>query len=689
MKMPFMRGMFILLALVITSGLVAGQGQSNEISVVGSAIVAPVLQALVDASEVEANVNVATTGTGSGLDTFCLGQADMTTANRPISADEDASCVTNTVDYVELLIGHHIVAVITHPDNTLADCLTSDNLNTIFAPSTEGQTTNWAQLNAENADTQLTVNLPNDDTVIYAIFDQLIGGDGLRTDASAFDTEADIIAAVGQDTGALGVVSLEAATAAGADVKILQLDNVDATGCVAPSAESVENRLYVTANSLFVYVNRASLSKPGLLDILNFAVGNEAAAVVTPLGITPPTTDAYATDQAVLQGTEISRPFSEETVDFEIPQGLIGQVNVGGAANGYTYVRTMSDAFIAVYTGVTIDINIEGEPAGFRRLCNGEIDIAIAYDDMSEEQAQNCDANNITTLTFDLGNQATVLVANTASDFLQCLTTDQIVTIWGAASGDTITTWSQVGSEFPEQDLTLFAPNAGNSFTDLMLIEASGTGIPNRVDTELNDDPLYRAAATANVEGALTYMSWPDYQQVLDNNQTNITLVSVDSGNGCVLPSPDTIGDGSYALSRPGKLIVNQAALAKIEVQSFLWYLESDDNYAALEANGFIGVSFSDLADFRSALQEGVTLAQQQAAAQAEVTAEPGAETTDEPEATSEATPETTDEAEPTEAATVEPTIEPTVEPTSEPTVAPTTEATEEATAEVTEESGG
>jgi phosphate transport system substrate-binding protein len=264
---------------------------------------------------------------------------------------------------------------------------------------------------------------------------------------------------------------------------------------------------------------------------------------------------------------------------------------------------------------------------------------------MSEEQAQNCEANNITPLSVELGSQATSLVANAASEFLQCLTTDQITTTWQATSTDTVTNWDQVSDDFPDLVMTLFAPNTGNSYTDLMLLKAAGeSNSLNRVDTELDDDPLYRAAATANVEGALTYMSWPEYQQVLSNNQTNIQLVSVDGGNGCVSPSQESIADGSYPLTRPARLVINQSALARIEVMSFVWFLMTDENYYLLDEAGFVGLSFADLADTRSSLQTAFNEASA-AALEAEATAEPGAESTAEPEATSESTLEATEEA--------------------------------------------
>ena len=649
-------GMIILLAHVFISGAAFAQGdaqavEDERITVVGSRIVARVFEGLADASGVEANLAVNVTGTDSGLEAFCSGQADITLANRPITADEDTICSSNGVDYVELLIGHEVLAFVSNPDNTFLQCLTAEQLNTIFAPSAEGQITNWTQINEEFADLPLGVHIPGEDSITFALLDEAVSGDGLREDAVSEDIPA-IIEAVAQDQGTLGAVSLAAAEAAAESVRILEVDSGAGAGCVQPSADNVEARAYTTADRLFVYANRASLDKSGLREVLAFAVSSEAASVVQSLGATPPTSAAYETNSAILAGAEDGRQFSVDTPAFAIPPGVSGQINIGGAANGFTYIENLSQNFNTLYPGATLNTNIEGQPAGFRRLCNGEIDIAIAYTDMSEEQARNCAANNITLLVLELGSQATVLVANGASTYLQCLTTDQITTIWGAASADTITRWSQVSEAFPDEAMTLFAPNAGHPATDLMLLTAAvESSNINRDDTEHDADPLYRAAATANVEGALTYMSWAEYAQVLDSNQQNILLVSVDAGNGCVTPNPESITDGSYPLARPGKLIVNQSALARVEVMSFLWYALSDENLQALEDAGFQGLTFGDLAAGRSTLQDAYVEASAKAS-QAEATAEPGAESTAEPEAAVEATEEPGVESEATEEAT-------------------------------------
>lgn len=670
---PFQRrvGIFILLALVFTSGLVSAQ--DNTVKVVGSGIVNPVFEALRTASGAAVSVESTTSGTRAGFEQLCGGLADVATATRAINADEAKNCTTNNVDYLELLVAHDIIAFITAPDPAVVQCVTTANLGAIFAPSSQGKITNWNQVNPAAADTPLTVIVPNDTLPSFATLDQLIEGDGVRTDALRQGSDTDVVTAVISTPGSVGAVSLSVATAAGASVKILQLDAGVGGGstCVDPSAETVEQRLYTAANDLFIYTNRASLTKAGLQDVLNFAVGESAPGIVSGLGFTPPTAAVYDVNKTTLSGTGNTRPFSEASTSFSIPADVSGSVVIAGAAIAHDYLNTLNTSLTAVYSTITVDLKTIGQANGVRRLCNNELDLLAVTSPLTAEQEQNCQANNVSTFSIDLGKQAVVLVANAADTYLACLAPDQLATTWRATAADAaITMWNQVDPAFPAQPMTLFAPDSGHDETDLLLSIAAGTDVPLREDVaEKNNDALYRAAATANVPGALTYMTWADYQRVLANNQQRIQLVGIKNGESCVTPSEATIADGTYLFSRGVQLLVNNASITKVQVQSYLWFLASDDNYSVLEQAGFIGVSYGSLPALRQTLQTAYVNA---------------AVTVSQPEATSEATAEVTTEA-PVEA-TTEATVEATVETPAEPTVEATTEATTEATAEATTE---
>src|SRR5690606_36545097 len=73
--------------------------------------------------------------------------------------------------------------------------------------------------------------------------------------------------------------------------------------------------------------------------------------------------------------------------------------------------------------------------------------------------------------------------------------------------------------------------------------------------------------------GALGYFGCAYYEA----NRERVKLVAVDSDNGCVRPTPETIRSGRYdPLSRPLFIYVDRAALARPAVAEFVrFYMET------------------------------------------------------------------------------------------------------------------
>ncbi len=616
-------GMLILLALVIPSLVVFGQG---EVTVVGSGIPAPLIQAF--ASEAGVSINLNVTGTNDGFTTFCQGEADITTATRAITAAEESACETSGVSFLEFVVGYDIMAVVANPATDFGQCLTSSQLDSLFAPSSA--VANWNQVGAGNADIPLSLYVPADNTTPFALLDSVVEGVGVRGDVNTLDSDSAIIDAVAATNGALGVVHLPAALATGDQVTLLDL-NTTTAGCAAPSVENAVGRTYAAAYPFYVYVNSASLD--AVKPLLDAAVSADAAATVDAQGFVAPTAAVYTTDRDVLDNASSGRQFSKDVTEFSIPTNLLGTITISGSATGADYMTAVTGAFVQQYAAVTMNQTTDGEPEAIRKLCNGEADLITTYNALDADQQNNCAANNIPTETINLGEEAVVLVGN--GDFLTCLAASEVATVWGATSGGTITNWNQVNTSFPDLPITLLGlPTGSDAIGDVLMLQASGQNLPTRVDVaEAKASPAYRVTAVSNVEGGITYMNWQEYQALSAADQARAQLVAVDAGSGCVTPSAATIADGTYPLERPLNLIVSLRAMTRQEVQSLLWYIASDANYSLLASNGFTGIPFADLPDLRDRLQKTfVQAVDQLAALSAEAT----------PEATSEATPEAT-----------------------------------------------
>jgi phosphate transport system substrate-binding protein len=631
----------VLLLIILSFAFSISAQEDSENIIAGSGIVSPVLEALTVDTDLDVVYRV--DGSTAGIQALCNGDVLGAGASRPMSIDEDATCITNDVEYVELLVAHHVLTFVAHPEDTFLSCLTVTDMNALFAPSASVATNTWLDVNPEYPEEPVSVVLPADNTLTYASLDRVVDGDGLRADATV-GTADEVLDTVAQTIGAVGIVSLRDALPREADVQILDADFGDnALGCNFPTVESVEDRLYSGSDQLYLYLRRDAIET--VRPLVDALLNEDNGSIIEEAGFSAPSGFAYGTNEAIISGEEDNRSFTQDVVTFEIPSNLSGTLGIAGSPVVSNFINSVVTSLTTQFTALTVDVRTLGETDGVRRFCNGEVAMVVVSDALSEEQTTACEANNITPSYYDLGKRAVVMVANEADDFAICLTTDQITRIWSAESTDVVGNWQDVGESFPDTNMTLFGISAGDSSSDVLLMRDGMPPAPIRTDTELNADALYRAAATANVEGALTYMPWTDYERVLANNQANIQLVAVDGGNGCVVPSEATIDDGSYVLTQSAQLAVAENALTDVVAQSVLWTMFSDSNYIALERTGLVGISFSDLPDLREQLQTDFALAEESSDSAEDMPDTPDAEATAEaPEAESTEAADTSDE---------------------------------------------
>jgi phosphate transport system substrate-binding protein len=599
--------LLFLLALLTSTTILFAQ-DAEPINVVGSGIANSIVESLAEANETDA-ITITTTGTPTGFEQLCAGEADIATSTRAISADEDAHCISNDIVYSEFLVAHTIITFVAHPTVPLS-CVTTSDLNDLFTPSATGQMVDWSGYSETADNLPITFILPQENTVEYVLLDSLVAGDGLRRDAETYTDINSAVSTVESTEGAIAVLPYNPAYN-DADVTVLDVDYNTNTGCASPSAEAAENYTYAAAQPVLVYVNRDSLDNNDALNsLVAFATSGDAAEIVGDAGFVAPTEDALNQNAEVLTNADGGRMFSVQESSFEIPADLLGQIDIAGSANAYAVLNAAASQLNANNQQLIINVTTDGEAAGIRRLCNNEADITALQSTLADDALNACADNDINTIHVALGTQATVLVANAADSHLECLTSAQIDTIWNAGSTDTVADWSDIDASFDAQDMTLFSPTTPDQFSDILLSSGDGAISPVRVDTERNRDPLYRAAAVGNVEGALTYMSYTDYLRVEENEQQNIQLVAVDAGAGCTQPSESTIADGSYALARPASLLINEVSLTDISVQSYIWQLFSDQVWALMSNEGFVGINYSDLAEVRSNLEVQFSLAE-------------------------------------------------------------------------------
>ncbi len=356
-------------------------------------------------------------------------------------------------------------------------------------------------------------------------------------------------------------------------------------------------------------------------------LAEDGQAVVAEQGFVPLAEAQVEQATANVADVVTGRQFSEGEPLYTIAFDVSGAVTVENAAAAYPPLNDVANAFTDVYTGVTVDKTAFGNPAAYRKLCNGEIDLATVTRPPTDEEAAVCEQNGVSLWEVPLGHQAVVMLVPAEADFAACLTTEQIGNLWQDRGDDSVTNWNQLGEGFPDLPLTIFLPRDGESQTDFLLFQSTGEILnPRRDAQQENNDGLWRAAATANVEGAITYVDFADFQAT----EANVIPVAVDAGNGCVAPSLETIRDGSYLFARPVSLQISQAALARPAVQALVWYLLSNSSRSLLENQQVIVFDDATFQGYQETAVEKFIEAEAQAAIEAQATETPTEEATGE-----------------------------------------------------------
>ena len=586
----------LLFAFLLTGPALLAQDGATLVT--GSAIVEPLLQAMIAAAEIEDDVVSETTGSRTGLTMLCEGASALSTSTQAIDQDQLQVCNENDVSLVEFTLGHNILALIAHPGVAeLAPCLDERQLSEIFAPSATGVATTWSQLlDDAPEELNLSVLVPPELTASHSLLDAIVSGDGLRSDALV---TTDAVTEVSAIPGSIGVSLLEKA----GDATVLSLDTVDSEGCRAPSAESVEDGLYPAASQLLLYANVARLADAGVSELLELVAGDDAATIVRSAGFTPPTEAVVRDNRERLRAAQQGDAAPLVASDFIVPDTIAGALRIGGSGTTHSFVNSTLEAFQAQNPGLSTTSLHQGAAAGLRDLCAGALDLVFVDRLPLEEELAACSESNIDAETFSLGSSALVLLANADGAAPTCMGAAELGAVWRAESSGSILNWQDLNNEYADEALFLFAPRPGSPTMDLVLAVAEA-GLLGRADIEFDDDPLYRAAATANVPGALTFMTWLEYERVLENGQERIRLLPLDAGEGCVAPSPESIRDGSWPLSRTTWLAANSSRLTLPQLQAFLWYLASEDNLRNWQAAGYLDVRPATLNSLRATLTQ-------------------------------------------------------------------------------------
>lgn len=246
---------------------------------------------------------------------------------------------------------------------------------------------------------------------------------------------------------------------------------------------------------------------------------------------------------------------------------LAGVIAIDGSTTVFPLSEAIAEEFSNKNPNIDVTVELSFSEAGFEALCNGDIDIADASRRIDPQEAEICRKNGIRYAALEVGRDGIAVMINRKNSFVSCLTTDQLRRIW--RPGSTVTKWNDVDPSFPDEPIRLFAPPTGAATLELFTQRIVGKRDSVRTDYTANQDKNVLLRGISEDQYALGFFAFPYYQ----SNKSQVKLVAVDDGKGCIKPSLKTIASNRYSpLSRPLYIYVSEQSLERAEVVEFVDY---------------------------------------------------------------------------------------------------------------------
>ena len=297
-----------------------GGGSTDSVSVDGSSTVFPLTEAVAE-EFMEANqgarVNVGVSGTGGGFSKFLRGETAINDASRPISPEEIEKAESNGVEYIELPVAYDGLAVMVHPTNDWADCLTANELQELWKPNSPID--RWNQLRDEFPDRPIELYGPGTASGTYDYFTEAIVGESgaSRSDYTASEDDNVLAQGIKNTESALGYFGLAYYENNVDELRAIGIDPDEQDGgasCVTPSAETVQNGSYrPLSRPLFIYVNVDKIT-PSVEKFVEFYLNN-ADELASDVGYVAMPEDAYELALERFRARTTGTVFGAEGVD--------------------------------------------------------------------------------------------------------------------------------------------------------------------------------------------------------------------------------------------------------------------------------------------------------------------------------------------------------------------------------------
>lgn len=271
-------------------------------------------------------------------------------------------------------------------------------------------------------------------------------------------------------------------------------------------------------------------------------------------------------------------------------------VTLDGSSTVFPISEAVAEEFQRATPNTRVTVGISGTGGGFQKFCRVETDISNASRPISATEVEACKKAGVEYIELPVAYDGIAITVNPKASWISDITTAELKMLWAPEAQGKVMRWNQVRPSWPDREIHLFGAGVDSGTYDYFTEAITGKAKASRGDFTSSEDDNVLVQGISSDELALGFIPFAYYEE----NVERLKLVPVDDGKpeqgaGAVLPSANSIRDGSYApLSRPVFIYVSVKAAERPEVRQFVeFYLtHADDlvrevNYVGLGAEAY------------------------------------------------------------------------------------------------------
>ncbi|HSK40801.1 MAG TPA: substrate-binding domain-containing protein [Arenibaculum sp.] len=263
------------------------------------------------------------------------------------------------------------------------------------------------------------------------------------------------------------------------------------------------------------------------------------------------------------------------------------QIRITGSSTVFPFTAAVAEDFVRRTGARTPVVESSGTGGGFKQFCSGvgatTPDLVGASRPITASERADCERNGVSAVAMRIGYDGIVLASAraeppgvTAAQLWRALA--RRVPVDGAWVANPNRTWQDVDPDLPDTPIRVFGPGPTSGTRDELLELVMDPGCASMPEPKaLSAEARARACRQIRDDGAYVDAGEDDnliVQKVINDTDAfgllgynylsrNANLLDAAAIEG-VLPTDDTIFDGSYSLSRPLYVYVKQEHVGRV-----------------------------------------------------------------------------------------------------------------------------